>query len=346
MRAVVYEHVGRVRVAEVADPPSPDPPDAIVRVTVTGICGSDLHFFRGKAPLYAGEGIGHEAVGVVEAVGDRVSRFRPGDRVVVSFTVACGECWFCLAGETSLCESSAIFGTGVFGGRLPGAQAELLRVPDADVNLLSVPADVDDESALFVGDALATAVYAASIVGASPDETVAVVGVGPVGLLSIQALVAAGAGRVFGLDRESGRLKLAEEAGATPVDVTARDPQMVLAEATGDRGADAAIDAVGHPDAYDTALEVVRRGGRVVVVGMYAGETVESQLGVQWTRGLTIRFAGICPVHAHWERAMAGLAARELDPRRLITHRLPLDDAQLGYELLDRRAAVKVLLQP
>jgi threonine dehydrogenase-like Zn-dependent dehydrogenase len=346
VRAVVYHDVGRVRVEEVPDPAPPGPGEAIVRVTVSGICGSDLHFLHGKAPLYAGEAIGHEAVGVVEAVGDRVSRFRPGDRVVVSFTVACGECWFCRAGETSLCESSAIFGTGLFGGRLPGAQAEFLRVPGADVNLLLVPADVEDESALFVGDALATAVYAASIADASADETVAVVGVGPVGLLIVQALVAGGARRVFGLDRERGRLELAEAAGATPVDVTALEPQMALAAATGDRGADAAIDAVGHPDAYATSLDVVRRGGRVVVVGMYAGETVESQLGVQWSRGLTIRFAGICPVHAHWDRAMAGVVAGELDPRPLITHRLPLDEAQLGYELLDRREAIKVLLTP
>jgi threonine dehydrogenase-like Zn-dependent dehydrogenase len=346
MRAVVFDEVGRVRVDDVPDPEVERPTDAVVRVTRSAVCGSDMHFFHGKAPIVPGEGLGHEAVGVVEAVGSAVTRFAPGDRVVVAFDVACGACWFCLRGQTQLCEDFANFGAGAFGGGMPGAQAERLRVPTADVNLLGVPEGVSDEAALFVGDVLTTGYYAASIGEAGPGDTAAVVGLGPVGYCTVLALVALGAGRVLGIDREPSRLALAGAAGAEPVDVSAVHPASAVAAATEGRGADVVLEAVGHPDAFETAARVVRRGGRIVVVGMYAGETVEVQLGVWWARAIDLRFAGVCPVHAWWERTMEALAAGRLDPLPLVSHRLPLEDAALGYELFDRREATKVLLLP
>lgn len=346
MRAVVADGIGRVRVDDVQEPTVRDAADAVVRITVSAICGSDLHFFNGKAPLESGEGMGHEAVGVVESVGEAVRHVRRGDRVVVAFVVACGACWFCDRGQTGLCEQSAVFGTGLFGGGMPGAQAERLRVPVADVNLLPIPADIDDERAVFVADVLTTAVYTATLASAASSDTVAVVGAGPVGLLSAQALAATGVARVLVLDRDADRLVLASRAGAATVDVGRRNPQTAVADLTGGRGADVAIDAVGHPDAFATALDVVRRGGRVVVVGMYAGESVETQLGVWWARGLDVRFAGVCPVHAHWHEAMRLLATGAVDPLPLVSHRLRLSDAQAGYDLFDRREATKVMLRP
>ena len=160
MRAVVFRGVERVEVADVPDPVIEAPGDAIVRVGLTAICGSDLHLYHGKAPLEPGDTIGHEAIGVIEQVGPAVTRFAPGQRVVVSFDIACGECWFCRKGQTQLCEDFGFLGYGMFGGSLGGAQAELLRVPVADVNLLAVPAGLEDDRALFVGDALTTGVYA------------------------------------------------------------------------------------------------------------------------------------------------------------------------------------------
>lgn len=345
MRAVVFEAPGRVRVADVPEPVLEEPGDAIVRVTRTAICGSDLHFFHLKAPIDPGEILGHEAVGVVEGVDERVTRVRPGDRVVVSFDIACGACWFCLRGETSLCDHFRNLGAGAFGGGLPGAQAERVRIPVADVNLLKIPDDLDDERALFLGDVLTTGVYAASIAGIEPGDTVAVIGVGPVGLFAIQAVRSLGAS-VYALDREDGRLALAERLGAVPVDVRTRNPQMVLARVTGDRGADVVIEAVGTPDAYTTAIDVVRRGGTVVIVGMYAGEAVEVQLGVYWARGLTVRFAGICPIHSWWQRALEEVRAGRIDPSSIVSHRLPLEEAPTGYDLFDRREATKVVLLP
>ena len=346
MRAVVSDGIGRVRVDELPDPVVVRQTDAVVRVTVSAICGSDLHFFHGKAPLERGEGVGHEAVGVVESVGRDVRRVRPGDRVVVAFTAACGTCWFCRHDQSGLCEESAIFGTGRFGGGMPGAQAERLLVPYADVNLLRIADGIDDERAIFAADVLTTAVYVTTLAGAAGSETVAVVGAGPVGLLCVQALVSAGVERVVVLDRAADRLELAARAGGTIVNVNARHPHMAVAELTGDRGADVAIDAVGHPDAFACAQDVVRRGGRLVVVGMYAGETVETQLGVWWARGLELKFAGVCPVHTHWTTALRSLESGEIDPMPLVSHRLPLAEAQRGYELFDRHEATKVLLRP
>ncbi len=346
MRAVVYVDVGKVRVAEVPAPGIREPDDAVVRVTASAICGSDLHFLHGKAPLDPGEGIGHEAVGVVEAVGPRVERVRAGDRVVVSFVIACGRCWFCARGQTQLCEDFRNLGAGVLGGDLGGAQAELVRVPHADVNLLRVPDGLDDERALFLGDVLTTGMYGAALGDVGPGDTVAVVGAGPVGLFAAQASLARGAERVLALDLLDDRLALAERIGAEPLDVRARHAQMAVAERTDDRGADVVIEAVGHPAALASAVDVVRRGGRVAVVGMYTSETVEVQVGVWWARALDVRFSGVCPVHAWWETALELVADGRIDPRPIVSHRLALEEAELGYELFDGGRATKVVLLP
>jgi threonine dehydrogenase-like Zn-dependent dehydrogenase len=346
VRAVVFGGVREVHVADVPDAAIEDAGDAVVRVTRTAICGSDLHFFHGKAPIEPGDVLGHEAVGVVEVVGPGVRRFSPGDRVVVAFNIACGACWFCRLGETQLCDDYRNLGAGAFGGSLAGAQATHVRIPTADVNLLHIPDAIDDERALFVGDILTTGVYAASLGDIHAGSTVAVVGCGPVGFFCIQAALAGGAGRVFAVDLEPERLVLAASLGAVPVNAQEQHPVSALAEATDGRGADVVLEAVGTPSAFESAVAIVRRGGRVVVVGVYAGESVEMQLGVYWARALTLRFSGICPVHTWWERAMDELAAGRIDPAPLISHRLPLEEAPAGYALFDRHEATKVVLLP
>lgn len=346
MRAVVYEDVGRVRVVDLPDPVVQEADDAIVRVTTAAICGSDLHFLHGKAPLDPGEGIGHEAVGIVEAVGPSVERFRPGDRVVVAFVIACGRCWFCRNGQTQLCEDFRNLGAGILGGDLGGAQAEFLRVPHADTNLLGVPEGMEDERALFLGDVLTTGFYGAELAGVGPRDTVAVIGAGPVGFFAIQAALARGAERVFALESAADRLALAERVGAIAIDVAAHHAQMAVAERTDDRGADIVIEAVGQPAALESAIDVVRRGGRVVVLGMYTSETVSVPIGIWWARALDVRLAGICPVHALWRRALDEVRADRIDPIPIVSHRLPLEEAASGYELFDTRRATKVLLVP
>ncbi len=346
MRAVVFVEAGRVAVGDVPEPVVRRPTDAVVRVTRTAICGSDLHFYHLKAPVSPGDVMGHEAVGVVDAVGADVRSIGVGDRVVVAFDIACGTCWFCARGESNLCEESAILGAGTFGGNLAGSQAERVRVPWADTNLLRVPDGVDDDAALFVGDVLTTGVYAAHLAGPAPDDVVAVVGVGPVGYFTAAALIAAGAGSVYALDTRPERLELAKRAGALPIDVSRHHPSTALDEVTGGRGADVVVDAVGAPAAYETAVDAVRRGGRVVVVGMYAGETVDLQLGVYWARAIDVRFAGTTPVHAWWERAMELVASGAVDPSAIVSHRFSLEEAPRAYELFDAREATKVILRP
>jgi threonine dehydrogenase-like Zn-dependent dehydrogenase len=346
MRGVVFDGEGRVRVMDLPDPHIEDPRDAIVRVTRTAICGSDLHLLHGKAPMEPGEPLGHEAIGVVEAVGTGTERTQVGDRVAVAFNVACGHCWFCGNGQSALCEDDAIFGYGIFGGALPGAQAERLRVPNADINLLRIPDVVDDDAGVFVGDVLATGFYGASLAIADQDDVVAVLGCGPVGFCTIEGLRALAAPTIYALDREPSRLALAEATGAIPVHIDRRNPVTALAEATDGRGADVVIDAVGHPSAFEGAIDTVRRGGTVVVLGVYSSETTEMQVGAYWSRALTLRFAGLTPVLAWWERAAEALERGEVDPTPLISHRLPLEDAAEGYAMFDRREATKVVLEP
>jgi alcohol dehydrogenase len=346
MKAVVFEDVGRLVIREVPEPTIEEPRDAIVRITAAGICGSDLHFLHGKAPLTPGDTIGHEGVGVIEEIGSEVRHFRPGDRVVIAFDIVCGECWYCRNGQTALCEHFQMLGGGAFGGNLVGAQAEKVRVPSADVNLLSVPEGMEDERALFVGDILTTGYYGTAIAGIGPEDSVAVVGAGPVGFFCIQAAQVHGARQVLALDRLPDRLLLAEKVGAIPINVDERNPQIAVSDLTEGRGADVVIEAVGHPSSYETALDVVRGGGTVSVVGVFVSERIEVPMGVYWARALRVLFAGMCPIHAWWERSMESVRTGAIDPLPIISHVLPLAEAVHGYELFDSRQATKVVLKP
>lgn len=346
MKAVVYEDVGKVRVDDIDEPGIEEPSDAIVRITTSAICGSDLHFFHGKAPMAPGEQLGHEGAGVVERVGDGVEKVQEGDRVVIAFNIVCGDCWFCLHGQNSLCENFRNLGAGMAADSPGGTQAQLVRVPGADVNLLKIPEGMDDERAVFVGDILTTGYYGAAIAGIQPGDTVAVIGAGPVGFFAAQSARLHDPADVLVLDMQDDRLQLAEKVGATPINVDERNAQMAVAERTEGRGADVVIEAVGAVPAFESAVEVVRSGGTICVIGMYVTETTELQLGMSWFRMLTYVFGGICPIHAWWERAMQAVAEGKIDPLPIISHTLPLEEAPKGYEMFDRREATKVLLKP
>jgi 2-desacetyl-2-hydroxyethyl bacteriochlorophyllide A dehydrogenase len=348
VRGVVFEAIGAVRVDDLPDPAIEEPGDVVVDVTLTAVCGSDLHAYHGKLPMVSGESLGHEGVGVVREVGPSVRSFAPGDRVVLPFGICCGECWYCRSGATSLCAQWRYLGFGEYGGGLAGTQAERVRVPLADANLLRIPDDVEDERALFAGDVATTGHYGAGLIDPRPDEAVAVVGAGPVGFCAAQALRSMGVRTVLLLDREESRLALAQDAGAIPVRVGDDvDVSKAVKEHTQGRGADAAIDAVGLVPAYETTLRVTRRGGRVCVLGVYGpDERIEVKLGAYWVRQLRLAFAGVCPVQSSWQATMELLRSGAIDPSPLISHRVPLEDAAAAYDLFDRREATKVLLRP
>jgi threonine dehydrogenase-like Zn-dependent dehydrogenase len=345
MRAVVFTGDG-VRVDEAPEPHPVEADDAVVRVSLSSICGSDLHLLDGKTPgMREGSVMGHEFVGTVSEAGPHAG-IGEGERVLGSFLIACGRCAECSARRFNHCRERRALGLGTLTGDLDGAQAESVRVPHAGVNLkpLTGPlGSLSDEQALFAGDILATGFYAAHLGEAAPGERAVVVGAGPIGLLTAVALRDRGTS-VLLLDTDESRVAFARGLG-----MDAREPgEDAGADVHNALGAEAdiAVDAVGSIPALKTALRCVRGGGRIVVVGVYGAERYELPLGRVWIRGLDIRFSGMANVHAHWEDALHRTVSGDIEPARLITHRLPLDDAEEGYRLFAAREATKVVLSP
>ncbi|HYH60800.1 MAG TPA: alcohol dehydrogenase catalytic domain-containing protein [Solirubrobacterales bacterium] len=344
MRAVTFQAPGEVRIDEKPDPELEGPGDAIVRVDASGVCGSDLHIYHGRVAIEPGFTIGHEYVGEVVAVGDDVTRVSAGDRVLGTYGTACGECFFCLREDFHKCDNGRVFGHGKLLGELQGAQAELLLVPTADIALRKVPEGMSDDIALFAGDVMGTGYHAVAETGVGAGDTVAVLGLGPVGLCAVQAAKAAGAETVIAIDTVADRLEMARAFGAEPCHLTEEDPRAAAKAATEGRGVDAAIDAVGHPEAFDLACRLTRKCGTVSATGVYA-ERMEVHMGVVWIKALTVK-TGHANVIKHVDPVLDALSSGRLDPSPLVTHHMKLDDAAEAYDIYDRREALKIVLTP
>jgi 2-desacetyl-2-hydroxyethyl bacteriochlorophyllide A dehydrogenase len=344
VKAVAFQSPGEVRVEDRPDPELGAADDAIIRVELTGVCGSDLHIYHGRVPIEPGFVIGHEYVGTVIAAGPEVTRVSEGDRVLGCFLTACGECFFCRRGDFHKCDEGRVFGHGKLLGSLQGAQAEKLLVPHANLALRPVPGGVSDEVALFAGDVMGTGWHAVQDVGLGEGETAVVLGLGPVGLCTVQAAKAAGAAQVLAVDSVEDRLRMAESFGAEPLHLTEQDVKGIVRERTEGRGADVCVDAVGHPDALELALYLARKAGRISAVGVYA-EPAEVHMGLVWIKSLSLR-AGQANVIQHVDPVLERLASGELDPSPLVTHRMSLEQAPEAYELYDRREALKIVLSP
>jgi 2-desacetyl-2-hydroxyethyl bacteriochlorophyllide A dehydrogenase len=344
VRAVTFEAPGEVRVTEKPDPAIESADEALVRVEASGVCGSDLHIYHGRVQIEPGFTIGHEYVGTVEAVGDGVQSVRAGDRVLGTYGTACGECFFCARGDYHQCDSRRVFGHGATLGSLQGAQAELLVVPSADLCLRRVPEGMSDEVALFAGDVMGTGYHAVVETGVAAGDAVAVLGLGPVGLCAVQAARAAGADRVFAVDTVADRLELARSFGAEPLHLTEDDVRGAVKKGTEGRGVDAAIDAVGHPDALELACRLARKAGTVSATGVYA-ERLDLHMGIIWIKALTLK-SGHANVIKHLDPVLEALDEGRLDPGPLVTHHLPLDEAEEAYRIYDKREALKIVLAP
>ncbi|HET6655365.1 MAG TPA: zinc-dependent alcohol dehydrogenase [Gammaproteobacteria bacterium] len=261
MKAVVFHGIGDIRLDDVAEPKIQNPTDAIVKITASAICGTDLHMIRGTLPgMKDGRVLGHEAVGVVEEVGDNVRNLRAGDRVVVPSTIACGYCSYCRAGYYAQCDNAnpngKLAGTAFYGGPestggFNGMQAEFVRVPFAHVNLVRLPEAVSDEQAILISDIFPTGYFGADLAEIKYGDTVAIFGCGPVGLFTIASAGLMGAGRILAIDQIPSRLDMARAQGAEVIDFSREDPVEAIRELTGGIGADRVIDAVGidavHP---------------------------------------------------------------------------------------------------
>ena len=344
MRAVTFQAPGEVRVDEVPEPELLAPDDAIVRVEASGICGSDLHIYHGRVQIEPGFVIGHEFVGEVIAAGDEVTRVAVGDRVLGTYGTACGKCFYCQREEFHKCDEARVYGHGATLGSLQGAQAEQVLVPHANLTLRKVPEGISDDVALFAGDVMGTGYHAIDSRPLAEGETVAILGMGPVGLCAVQAAKAAGASEVVAIDTVEDRLEMAKSFGATPVHLTEQDPRGEVKKLTEGRGVDLAVEAVGHPEALDLALRLARKAGTVSVTGVYA-ERVEVHMGVLWIKALTLT-SGHANVIKHLDRVLELLSSGELDPAPLVTHHMKLDEAAEAYRIYDNREALKIALSP
>jgi threonine dehydrogenase-like Zn-dependent dehydrogenase len=343
VKAVVLAGVGDLRLETVPDPVLRDPGDAIVRVTRTGLCGADLFPFHGHTPGFEdGTILGHEYVGVVEEVGAGVPSLRPGDRVVSTSTISCGDCTHCRAGRPSQCLGRALFGySGVY-QRLDGGQAELVRVPFAERSLFVLPDGVSDDAAVFVADMLPTGYNAVKRADMEQGDLAVVLGCGTVGLMAI-IFATRVARRVIAVDSIPARRELAEGFGAEAVSPEAA--AAAVEEASGGIGADAVIEAAGAPAALSAAMQLVRGLGTVSVVGAHFEPDFPLNNGLMFEREMTLRVTWGHPFRDR-ERILAMIADGAIDPLPAVTHRFPLAEAQEAYRVFDAREAVKVLLAP
>ncbi len=343
MKAVRVAEPGTVTVTDVPEPRLQDPRDAVVKVTAAAICGADLFPVHGMTPGFDDATVlGHEFVGTVADVGPAVEGVRVGQRVVCSSTVSDGTCWHCRAARPAQCERRSLFGySGVY-PRLDGGQAELVRVPMADRCLLPLPDTMGDEQALFLADVLPTAFAAVRNSGAGLSDTVVVVGCGPVGLMAVLCASGFGGGAIA-VDGIAARRELASGFGA--LTVSPEDAGNLVAARTGGMGADAVIEAAGTPQALDAALRLARGRGTVSVVGAHFEPDYKLDAGLMFERELTLRFSIGDPISDR-ERLMRMVLDRKLEPERVVTHRMPLDDAAQAYQLFDQRIATKAVLYP
>ncbi len=393
MKAVTWQGKRNMRVETVPDPKIQEPTDAIIRVTSTGLCGSDLHLYEVFGMFMTpGDIVGHEPMGIVEEVGSGVTQIARGDRVVIPFNIACGHCWMCQRQLFAQCETTqvraedkgaALFGYSKLYGRVPGGQAEYLRVPQAQFGPIKVPHGPADERFLFLSDVLPTAWQAVAYAEVPPDGSLGVFGLGPIGLMCVRIARHLGVKQIIGIDLVPERLEMARKSGAETVNLAEVDDiPAAVREMTGGRGTDAVIDAVGteaHGDvpkqlvqqmagllpkpAAQTlterfgvdrlaglldAISTVRRGGTVSIIGVYGGAVDPMPMMELFDKGLTVRQG-----QAHVKRWIPELLPLLVDGDPLGTenfasHKLPLAEAPRAYEMFQKKqdGAIKVVFKP
>jgi glutathione-independent formaldehyde dehydrogenase len=377
MKAVVYKGARSVAVEEVPDARVEESTDVVIKLTTTNICGSDLHMYEGRTGVEEGKVLGHENMGVVEAVGKAVSQFKPGDRVSVPFNIACGFCKNCLTGWTSFCTrmnptdgiDGAAYGYANM-GPYDGGQAEYLRVPHGDFNLLPLPQGTEHENDFtMLSDIFPTGWHGVVLSGLQPGDSVAVYGGGPVGLMAAHSAMLMGASKVFVIDQQADRLQLAKSIDAIPIDYSQGDPVEQILDATGGVGTDRGVEAVGyqahdhsgdeHPEmVLDNLVKTVRTTGGIGVVGVYVPEDpgadkpeeagrIGWDYGTFFTKGQSMG-TGQAPVKRYNRQLRDLIVAGRAKPGFIVSHELGLEEAPDAYEKFDQRLDgwTKVLLHP
>jgi threonine dehydrogenase-like Zn-dependent dehydrogenase len=349
MKSTVLYSPGDIRIEEVPDPVILAPTDAIVRITAACVCGSDLWPYRGVRKISHPISMGHELVGVVEAVGDEVTTIKVGDFVISPFTFSDNTCQSCRDGFQSACDHVAFFGSQDDAG-LPtvGAQSEMARIPMADGSLVVVPAPFDQAlvpSLLSLADVMSTGHHAAVSAGVGPGSVVVVVGDGAVGLSGVLAASRLGAERVIAMSRHDDRAALARSFGATDVVAARGDAGIAeIKELLGGELADSALECVGTEESMDQAIGSVHGGGKVGYVGVPAGGS-RLPIGVLFGRNITVG-GGMAPARHYIPELLPDVLSGAIDPGRVFDLELALDDVAEGYAAMDERRAIKSLLRP
>lgn len=349
MKALTFQGKQAIRYETVADPSILEPTDAIVKVQLTAICGSDLHVYHERETgLDCGTVMGHEFVGEVMAVGKAVQWLKKGDSVVSPFTTNCGQCYYCTIGLTCRCEYGQLFGWVQDGHGLHGAQAEYVRVPFADHTLVNFATHIPAKEALFTGDIFSTGYYCADMANIQKGGTYVVVGCGPVGLMAVIGAKELGAKRLYAIDSVAERLAQAETFGAIPLNYQQQDAKSVILKATKGRGADAVMEAVGSPAASRLAYELVRAGGIISTVGVHTSEQFAFSPVAAYDKNLTFKI-GRCPARFYMSSLLdVVLAERKYNLSSIITHELPLSEGVNAYDIFDQKkeGCLKVVLRP
>ncbi len=337
MKALVFDGIERIAHTTVADPEICHPLDAIVKVKLCAICGSDLHVYHGReSGLDHGTVMGHEFMGEIVELGKDVNNISIGDRVVSAFSTSCGHCYFCREGLTSRCQASQVFGWVQHGQGLQGAQAEYVRVPNAQHTLMKPSPELSDEQSLMLGDILSTGYHAAKSAAIKPGGTCAIVGCGPVGMMAAVGALEQGAESVFIIDRIPERLAIAERFGATPINFDTTDAIQVINDATDGRGADAVMEVVGSPQASSLAFDLVRAGGIISIAGVHNEPHFTISPTQAYDKNLTI-VSGRCPARAYMETLQDVAKSGRYDLSAIISHRITLQEGCEGYDMFANR---------
>jgi threonine dehydrogenase-like Zn-dependent dehydrogenase len=348
MKAVVFKGKDRLRVEQVPKP-APGAGQAVIRITATTICGTDVHIVRGEYPVRPGLILGHEPVGVIDALGAGLeNEYRIGQRVIVGAITPCGQCFYCLNGSSSQCGGA--LGGWRFGNTINGAWAEYLLVPDARANLAPIPEPLTDEEVLLCPDIFSTGLSGAESGQIRVGDSVAVFAEGPIGLCATLGAKLKGASLIIGVDPSSTRLETARQFGANVVlNPNESDVVAVIKQLTGGRGADVAIEALGRQETFENALRSIRPGGMLSSLGVYSGKVVAPYEAIYAGLADQKIVSTLCPGgKERMRRLMAMIEQRRVDLMPLVTHRFALDDIEEAFDLFShqRDGVLKVALYP
>ena len=344
MKALVYLGPAKKALEERPKPDIAAPTDAIVKITKTTICGTDLHILKGDVPTcQPGRILGHEGVGIIDTVGPAVTAFKPGDRVLISCISACGKCEYC----RKLMYSHCTTGGWILGNKIDGTQAEFVRIPYADTSLYPIPDGADEEALVMLSDILPTGFECGVLNGkVQPGSTVAIVGSGPIGLAALLTAQFYSPAEIIMIDLDDNRLEMARRFGATAV-INSTDGKAVatVMKMTGERGVDTAIEAVGIPATFELCEKIVAPGGTIANIGVH-GTKVDLHLENLWDRNITITTRLVDTVST--PMLLNSLRSHKIDPKLLITHRFKLDRILDAYETFAHAAdthALKVIIE-